>query len=97
MKFLQTRPPRNSAGLLSIPCGEADRPTSVEGGRRLQRTHPGSRSGPIKEMHVFNKEGSCGTDVKVPSTSNRESLIWVNVAQKKFTIVVTLPQSTLSF
>ena len=28
---LQTRLARNGAGLLSIPCGEADKPTSVEG------------------------------------------------------------------
>ena len=83
MEFLQTRPPRNSAGLLSIPCGEADSPTSVEGGRILQRTNPRSRIGPIKEIHVFNKEGSSGTDVKVPSTSNPELLIWVNVCTEE--------------
>ena len=30
-EFLQTRPSRNSAGELSIRCGEADRRTCVEG------------------------------------------------------------------
>ena len=32
-RFLQTRPAQNSNGFLSMPCGEADRPTSVEGGQ----------------------------------------------------------------
>ena len=83
MEFLQTRALRNSAGLLVIPCGEADRPTSVEGGRILQRTNPGSRIGPIKETRVFNKEGSAGIDVKVESISNPEILIWVNACTEE--------------
>ena len=40
-KFLQTRPARNSAGMLSIPCGEADKPTNVEGGKLLRRISSG--------------------------------------------------------
>ena len=86
------------------PCGEADRPTSVEGGRILQRTSPRSRIGPIKEIHVFNKEGSSGTDVKVPSISNPEILIWVNVCTEEVhncrqiaaikTLILTENQST---
>ena len=36
-ELFQTRLARNSAGLLSIPCGKADRPTSVEGGRTLTK------------------------------------------------------------
>ena len=36
-EFQQTRPARNSSGLHSMPCGEADRQTSVEGERILQR------------------------------------------------------------
>ena len=71
-EFLQTRPARNSPGLLSIPCGELDRPTSVVGGRLLRRIIPGSRIGPIKQINMFNKERSAGNDVKVPSTSDLE-------------------------
>ena len=32
-EFLQTSPARNSAGMLSILCGEAGNPTSEEGGQ----------------------------------------------------------------
>ena len=53
-------------------------PTSVVGGRTLQRTNLGSRIVPIKDIHIFNKEGSAGVDVKVPSTRNPEILIWAN-------------------
>ena len=89
LEFLQTRPPRNSAGLLSIPCGEADRPVRVEGGRILQRINPSSRIVPIKERHIFNKEGSAGLgiDVKVSSTSNLEILIWGNARTEEVQIV----------
>ena len=48
-KFLQIRPARNSAGL----CGEAEKPTIVEGGQLLRRISPGSRIGPIKEILFF--------------------------------------------
>ena len=65
-------------GLHSIPCGEADRPTSVEGGGILQGIFSGSRMRPIKEIHIFNKEGSECIDLKVPSTSDPEILIWVD-------------------
>ena len=40
----------------SAYLAEADKPTSVEGGRILQRTNPRSRSGPITEIHILNKE-----------------------------------------
>ena len=30
-----------------------------------------------KELNMFNKEGSAGIDVKVPSTDNPEKVIWV--------------------
>ena len=76
--FFQTKLARNSAGVLSIPCWEADRPTGIERGRILRRIYPGSRIGPIKEINLFSKEWSSGIDVKVPSMSNSEILIWVN-------------------
>ena len=49
-EFLHTRPSRNSVAMLSIPCGEVDRPASVEGGQLLRRIRPGSRIGPIEEI-----------------------------------------------
>ena len=49
-EFLQRRPSRNSAAKLSIPCGEVDRPASVEGGQLLRRIRPGSRIGSIEEI-----------------------------------------------
>ena len=49
-EFLQTRPSRNSVAMLSIPCGEVDRPTSVEGGQLHRRIRPGSRIGSIEEI-----------------------------------------------
>ena len=82
-ELLQTRPARNSAGLLSIPCVEVDRPTSVEGGQLLRRIRSKSTIGPIKEINVFNKEGSAGTDVRVPSTSNPEILTWFNACTEE--------------
>ena len=56
----QTRPARNSAGMLSIPCGEVDRPTSVEGGQLLRRISPRSRIGPIKERNIFQRRRKRG-------------------------------------
>ena len=44
LEFFRTGPAQNSAGLLSIPCGEVDRPTSVEGGQLLRRISPGCRN-----------------------------------------------------
>ena len=74
---------RNSAGLRSIPCGEADRPTSVESGQLLRWISPGSRIGPIKELSIFNTEGNVDIDVKVPSTSKPEILMWVNACTEE--------------
>ena len=82
-EFLQPKPARNSAGMLSTPCGDFDRPTSVEGGQLLRRICPRSRSGPINEIIVFNKEGSEGINVKVQSTSNPEILIWFNACTEE--------------
>ena len=53
-EFLQTRPSRNSTGILSIPCGEVDRPTGVEGGQVLRKICPGSKIGPIEEINIFS-------------------------------------------
>ena len=39
---------------------------------------------PIKERHIFNKEGSACIDVKVPSTSDPEILIWVDARTEEF-------------
>ena len=64
--------------MLSIPCGEADKPTCVEGGQLLRRIIHGTRIGPIKELNIFNKKRNVGIDLKVPSTSDPELLIWVN-------------------
>ena len=47
-EILRTRPAINSAGMPSVSCGEADKPTSVEGEQLLRRICPGSRIGPIK-------------------------------------------------
>ena len=77
-EFIQTRPARNSDGELSIPSGEAARPTSVEGGQVLRRIGLGSRIGPIEDISIFHKEGTLSIDVKVPSTSDREIPVWVN-------------------
>ena len=77
-EFLQVRPARDSAGLLSISCGEADRPTCVGGGQVLRRIILGSRLGPVKERNIFKQEGSSGIDVKVPSTNDPEISIWVH-------------------
>ena len=76
-EFLQTRPARNSAGMLSILCGEANKPISVEGGQKLRRISPAIRIGPIKK-YIFKQEGSAGINVKVPSTSKPEKLMKVN-------------------
>ena len=55
-EFCQTRPSRNSDEMIRIPCGEADRPTSVEGGQLLRRTSPGSKIGLIKEKIFSTKK-----------------------------------------
>ena len=47
----------------ALDCGEADRPTSVEGGKLLRRFSRRDRIGPIKEIHIFNNEGNSGKDV----------------------------------
>ena len=64
--------------MLSSPCGEAERPTSVVGGKLRRRISPTSRIGPIKEIYIFNKEGSSGIDVKLPSAKHPEMLVWVS-------------------
>ena len=78
-KFFQTTPPRSSAGLLSKPHGEVDRPTNTKNGTSLRKIIPSSRIGPINEINRFSKEGSAGFGVEVPNTSNPELLICVIV------------------
>ena len=82
-EFSETRPARNSAGLLSILCGEADRPTTVERGQLPRIIIRERRIGQITEMNMFNKEGSVGKYVAVPSASNPEMLIWVNACTEE--------------
>ena len=65
---------RNSSWKLWVPCG---RPTSVNGGRVLRRIGPGCRIGQSKKL-FFDMERCLGMDVKVPSTGNPETLVWVN-------------------
>ena len=36
-----------------------------------------ARLGTTKDINIFNKEGSPGIHVKVPSTDNPEKVIWV--------------------
>ena len=59
-ELLQTRPARNSAGLLAIPCGEVDRPTSVEGGQLLRRISPRSRIGADQRKKYFQRRRKRG-------------------------------------
>ena len=77
-EFLQTTLARTSAAMFSSPCGEADRPTSVVGGKLRRRISHRSRIGPIKEINIFNKAGSSGIDVKLPSAKDPEVLVWVS-------------------
>ena len=77
-RYLQTRPARNRTGKLCTRCEEFDKPTSSISGRVLRRTNPASRIGQIKDRTIFDKEGCSGIDVKVPSTNNSETLVWVN-------------------
>ena len=44
---------------------------------------PGSITGAIEEIFMFNKEGSSGIDVKVPSTYDHEILTWVNACTEE--------------
>ena len=60
-QYIQTRPARNSSGTRCTPCGEADRPTRLIGGRVLRRISPGCT---IQKNTFFGMEGCSGIDVK---------------------------------
>ena len=83
---LQPIPPKKRNNRSS--CRKCDRTTrqkksfdcatlQISGSSFKQGMHE-SRLGPTKEIHIFDKEGSAGIDVKVPSTDNLEMLVWVN-------------------
>ena len=49
-EFFQRRLARNSAGMLCIPCGDVDKPTSVEGGTLTsEKKFPEAEMGQTKE------------------------------------------------
>ena len=58
---------------------------------------PGIRIGTIKGKDMFNKRRSAGIDVKVPSTSDPEMLIWVNARTEENCRLVAAVNTVISF
>ena len=74
---------KSSAAILSILCGESEKPTNVEGGQLLQRVSARSRSGLSREIHFSTKKEGAGIGVTVPSTNNPQILVWLNACTKE--------------